>query len=117
MNIPSRNSEVFKAVGHYGLKSPKALADSEASKATAKSRAEGGLRWSRSFGQSVKVYANGGTGGSEMAKRRRFTPGFKAQVALEALREERADSATDRGAARGACERREPVEAQGARRA
>ena len=47
------------------------------------------LGWSRFFGQCVKVYANGGTGGSEMAKRRRFTPRFEAQVAQEALREER----------------------------
>ena len=43
----------------------------------------------RFFGQCVRVYSNGGTGGLEMAKRRRFTPRFKAQVALEALREER----------------------------
>ena len=49
-----------------------------------------------------------------MAKRRRFTARFKARVALEALRG-RAHGATDRGAARGASELGEPVEAQGAR--
>ena len=72
------------------------------------------MRWSRFFGQCVKVYANGGTGASEMAKRRWFTPRFKAQVALGGAAG-RADSATDRGAAWGASEPGEPVEAQGAR--
>ena len=35
INIPSRDSELFKAVGHAGLKSPNAIADLESIEATA----------------------------------------------------------------------------------
>ena len=47
------------------------------------------MRWFRVFGRYVKVYSSGATGGSEMAKRRRFAPRLEAQVALEVLRLER----------------------------
>ena len=47
-----------------------------------------GLRWCRFFGQCVKVIRRI-TRATIMAKRRRFTAGFKARVALEALREDK----------------------------
>ena len=47
-----------------------------------------GVRWSWFFGQVVKVDSSIEREATEMArKRRRFTPEFKARVALEALQE------------------------------